>query len=176
MNLHEAYARGRVVNNTIDRVNNLNRRMYQFQELLKRELKVSELSKHLFNIIDAIEDLERERVCEVTHKHNNNEKLCVVCAGLFCLWQRTFYPSYFNVFPNIDGPSFSESYSMSPLGLEPFCYISNIYVRLTIKLGAKFGTLRLLHDLLHRGEQIHLFCCSHSFLVLDKKHSGEFLF
>ena len=66
MNLHEAYARGRVVNNTIDRVNNLNRRMYQFQELLKRELKVSELSKHLFNIIDAIEDLERERVCEVT--------------------------------------------------------------------------------------------------------------
>lgn len=57
-----------------------------------------------------------------------------------------------------------------PWSAQAFLLHIQIYVRLTIRLGAKFGALRLLHDLLHRGEQIHLFCCSHSFLVLDKKN------
>ena len=66
MNLHEAYARLRVVGNTIERLNNLNNRMYLFQELIKDDATPSQMGKHLTDIVDALEDLERERVCRVT--------------------------------------------------------------------------------------------------------------
>ena len=66
MNLHEAYVIGSVVDNTIERLNNLNTRMYLFQELVKGDVTPRQIGEHLMNIVDALEDLERERVCEVT--------------------------------------------------------------------------------------------------------------
>ena len=66
MNLHEAYAIGSVVDNTIERLNNLNNRMYLFQELVKGNVTPRQIGEHLMNIFDALEDLERERVCEVS--------------------------------------------------------------------------------------------------------------
>lgn len=74
MDLHEAYAITSVVENTIDRLNNLNNRLYMFQEFLSGEVNGKGLADHLTDILDGFEDLERERVCEVTLSVNGKVK------------------------------------------------------------------------------------------------------